>query len=131
MGGAARAEARRGETCALGGLLGVVGLAVVFSVALTLADNTSVSAQARAGAITVEMKNYAFTPITLQAQPGVTVRLLLKNDDSTLHSFTLPAAGVDVSVPPGTEKLAEFIAPAGGAVLARLLRYRSHARIFL
>ena len=113
--GTARAEARPGETWALRGLLGAVGVAVVLSMGLTLAGHTPVPAAAKAGATSVQMKNFAFAPTALLAQPGETVRLVLKNDDSTLHTFTLPAAGVDVSVPPGSERVIEFKAPAPGA----------------
>ena len=45
------------------------------------------------------------------------MRLVVKNDDPALHTFTLPEAGVDVSIPPGSEKLVEFKAPAAGSYL--------------
>jgi len=112
--GTARAEARPGEAWALRGLLGAVGVAVALSLALTLAGRSTVSAAARAGATNVQIKSYAFAPGTLQVQAGETVRLVVHNGDSTLHTFTLPAAGVDVSLAPGAEKVIEFKAPAAG-----------------
>ena len=45
---------------------------------------------------------------------GGRVRLAIKNLDPTLHTLTLPEAGVDVSVSPGSEKIVEFNAPASG-----------------
>ncbi|MEP7356069.1 MAG: cupredoxin domain-containing protein [Anaerolineales bacterium] len=112
--GTGRAKARPGELWALGGLLGVTGAAVLLSVVLTLAGHTSVSAEAKAGATSVQMKDFAFAPGTMQVSPGQTVRLVVRNADATLHTFTLPAAGVDVSVPPGAERVIEFKAPAAG-----------------
>ncbi len=112
--GAGRAKALPGEIWALGGLLGIVGAAVALSVVLTLTGHTSVSAEAKARATSVQMKDFAYAPGALQVSPGATVRLVVVNEDATLHTFTLPAAGVDVSVPPGAEKVIEFTAPAAG-----------------
>ena len=112
--GTGPARARPGELWALRGLLGVMGAAVALSLVLTLMGRTSVSAEAKAGAVSVQMTNFAFAPGTLQVSPGETVRLVVGNEDTTLHTFTLPAAGVDVSVPPGAEKVIEFTAPAAG-----------------
>jgi plastocyanin len=112
--GTGPARARPGELWALRGLLGVMGAAVALSLVLTLMGRTSVSAEAKADAASVQMTNFAFAPGTLQVSPGETVRLVVGNEDTTLHTFTLPAAGVDVSVPPGAEKVIEFTAPAAG-----------------
>jgi plastocyanin len=112
--GTGRVTARPGEVWALRGLLGIVAAAVALSVVLTLIGHTSVSAEAKAGATSVQMKNFAFAPGTLQVSPGASVRLVVLNHDTTLHTFTLPAAGVNVSVPPGAEKVIEFQAPAAG-----------------
>jgi plastocyanin len=72
------------------------------------------SAEAKANALSVEIKSFDFNPNRIQARAGTTVRLVVKNNDPTLHTFTLPQAGVDVSVPPGSERLVEFQAPAPG-----------------
>ena len=110
----ARVDATSTERFALSGLLGLVGLAVLLSIILTLASHTTVSAQVRAGATGVQIKNFAFAPNSVQVKAGDTVRLVVRNDDQTLHTFTLPQAGVNVSVPPGSEKVIEFKAPAAG-----------------
>ncbi len=120
-----RANASNTERLALGTVLAVVAVAVLLSIILTLTSRTGISAQARAGATSVEMKNYAFAPNILQVQAGDTVRLVLKNDDSTLHTFTLPQAGVDVSVPPGSEKVVEFKAPPPGVYLSYCIPHSS------
>jgi len=111
---AVRAQATSAERLALSGLLGVVAVAVLLSLGLTLLGHTVVSAEAKAGATSVEIHNFAYAPDALQVKAGDTVRLVVKNDDQTLHTFTLPQAGVDVSVPPGSEKVIEFKAPVAG-----------------
>ena len=109
-----RPRASRAERFALGIGLGIVALAVTLSGVLTLADQTVVSAEAKADAIEMQLKNFEFTPSILHVRSGENVRLVIKNDDPTLHTLTLPQAGVDVSVPPGSEKIVEFKAPAPG-----------------
>jgi plastocyanin len=112
--GPARPRGTRGERLAVGGLLGLVTLASLLSLGLTLSGRSVVSAAAKTGATSVQLKNYAFAPNWVPVKAGDRVRLVVKNDDQTLHTFTLPAAGVDVSVPPGSEKIIEFTAPAAG-----------------
>jgi plastocyanin len=112
--GTQRAAATSAERLALRGLLGLVAVAVALSLVLTVAGHSTVSAAAKSGATGIQLKNFAFGPDTLQVHAGDTVRLVVRNDDSSLHTFTLPEAGVDVAVPPGSEKLIEFKAPAAG-----------------
>jgi plastocyanin len=112
--GNVRAGSTKVERLVLRGMLGVVALAILLSIGLTLASHTVASAAGKAGATSVQIKNFSFAPHTLQVRAGATVRLVIKNDDATLHTFTLPQAGVDVSVPPGSEKVVEFKAPAAG-----------------
>jgi len=110
-----RAEGTSVERLVLRGVLGVLAVAVLLSIVLTVTSHTVASAAAKAGATSVQIKSFAFTPGSLLASAGGTVRLVVKNDDATLHTFTLPQAGVDVSVPPGSEKVIEFTAPAAGS----------------
>ena len=98
----------------MGGLFGVLVAAIVLSTILTLTSHTTLSAQAKAGATSVQIKNFAFDPNALPVHAGDTVRLVVRNDDSTLHTFHAARCQIDVSVPPGTEKVIEFTAPAGG-----------------
>jgi plastocyanin len=60
----------------------------------------------------MQIKSFAFSPQTWQAKAGEQIRIIAKNDDTTLHTFTFPAGGVDVAIPPGSERLIEFRAPA-------------------
>ncbi len=110
----ARASATSAERLALSVLLGAIALASLFSMILTLTNRTTVSAEAKAGAASVHIKNFSFSPAPLRANAGETVRFVVSNDDASLHTFTLPVAGVDVAIPPGSEKVVEFKAPASG-----------------
>lgn len=109
-----RTRATGTERLALGTVLGVLALAVVLSLALTVTARTTVSAAARTGATSIQVKNFVFSPSTAQAHAGDPVRVVVRNDDTTLHTFTLAAAGVDVAIPPGSERLVEFKLPAAG-----------------
>jgi plastocyanin len=112
--GNARADGTRVERRVVRAMLGVVGMVVVLSMILSLTSHTVATTAAKTGATSVQIKNFAFVPHTLQVRAGDTVRLVIKNDDATLHTFTLPQAGVDVSMPPGSDKVVEFKAPASG-----------------
>ncbi len=107
-----RATATQAESLALKGMLAAVTLVALASLALTATARTTLSAETKANAVSVEIKNFDFNPNRLQVKAGQTARVAVKNNDATLHTFTLPDAGVDVSVPPGSEKLIEFQAPA-------------------
>ncbi len=72
------------------------------------------SSEAKANAISIGIKDFQFSPDHLQVKAGEMVRLVVKNNDTTLHTFTFKEAGVDVSIPPGAERLVEFQAPAPG-----------------
>jgi nitrite reductase (NO-forming) len=110
----ARTAATRAESLAVKLLLALLVLVAAASVALTVSARTTLSAEAKTNALAVEIKSFSFNPNRLQVKAGDTVRIVVKNSDPTLHTFTLPDAGVDVSVPPGSERLVEFRAPRPG-----------------
>jgi plastocyanin len=110
-----RVTATRTETLAVQAILSAVALRAVASLLLTAAARTAVSAQSKAGAIAVQQKDSHFGPDRIQVKTGQPVRVVVRNDDTTLHTFTLDEAGVDVSIPPGAERLVEFNAPSVGS----------------
>lgn len=110
----AQAGATQAQRLALQIILGLTLLLTLLSLALTALARTSLPADLRAGATAMDIKDFAFSLDPLQVAPGDTVRLAVRNDDATLHTFTLPEAGVDVAIPPGAERLIEFQAPAAG-----------------
>ena len=114
---ALRATATSAEALALRTILTATALVAIASLLLTATARTTVSAEAKASAIAVEQKNFLFSPNRIQARAGQTIRVVVKNNDSTLHTFTLNEVGVDVSIPPGSERLIEFKAPASGAFI--------------
>jgi plastocyanin len=112
-----KAEARPagpGEVRVLQGILGAVIVVAVISLALFFAARAPLPAEATAGTTAVPIRHFAFTADTLTVAAGQTVRIAVANGDTSLHTFTLDEAGVDVSIAPGAEKVIEFTAPASG-----------------
>lgn len=97
-------------------ILGATLVTVVVSLALATLARTSLAADVRAGATAIEIKDSAYSLSPLQVATGGTVRLAVRNDDTTLHTFTLPESGVDVAIPAGAERLIEFQAPGKSVV---------------
>jgi plastocyanin len=64
--------------------------------------------------IEVTADNFAFSPVLIQVTPGVEITLVFTNDDSTQHSFTSDALGVDLTVDAGSSDTATFTAPETG-----------------
>lgn len=109
-----RIDVMRSERVGLRAILAALGLIVLASVILTVNARTTLSAETKANAISVGIKNFQFSPDQVQVKAGETVRLAVKNNDTTLHTFSLDAVGVNVSIPPGAERLIEFTTPAAG-----------------
>jgi plastocyanin len=109
-----RASATAAEALVLKVILAGIALLVVLSLVLTATARTTVAAEIKGGALSVEQKNTLFSPDLIHVKAGQTIRIVVKNDDTTLHTFTLDQAGVNVSIPPGAERLIEFQAPASG-----------------
>ena len=102
--GTARVEATAVERNTLRGVAVVVAVLVVVSAIVTLAARDTVQKADRAGAIEVLMKTTEFRTAQLDAKAGETVRLVLKNDDLYIHTFTIDELGIDVTVGPRGEK---------------------------
>lgn len=63
------------------------------------------------GALEVTAANFAFTPTTLEVEPGAEVELTFTNDDTTQHSFTADDLGVDLVLEGSTSESTTFTAP--------------------
>lgn len=108
---------RRGSASATAGVerrtaavtLTVLTLLALASGITTIAGAQTVEAARSDGAIALEMAGYAFAPDTLTVASDD--RLLIHNSDPVLHTFTVPALGIDQVVPPGSDALVEL----GGA----------------
>lgn len=110
-----RLTGTRGEVRVLQATLSIVALLGVFSLVQTALARAPLSTESKAGAVSLAQKNFAFAPAVLDGNAGQMVRVVVRNADATLHTFTLDEAKIDVSIPPGAERLIEFKAPATGA----------------
>ncbi len=93
--------------------MGVVVL-VLLSGVLHLESLESVSADAKAGAIAVGMKDTQFDPTKLTVRAGQPVTLFVKNDDLIVHTFTVHELGINEVVIGGGEKLIAIAASDPG-----------------
>jgi plastocyanin len=94
-------------------------VAAAATVLLVLATGVSVvaaagvdSAQAQAGDLRLTAKDFQFDQTSMTVTDG-TVAVAVTNDDTTRHTFTIDALGVDLNVPPGTTQRVTFGADAG------------------
>jgi heme/copper-type cytochrome/quinol oxidase subunit 2 len=111
---ATQAGATPAQRLAFKVILGLVLALALVSLTLTALARTSLAADVRASATPITIRHGAYPLSPLQVPAEGSVRLAVRNDDAVLHTFTLPEAGVDVSIPPGAERLIEFEAPAAG-----------------
>jgi plastocyanin len=98
----------------------IVAVFIVALIAGTVAQRTSKADVARAGDVTVEMRNTAFLQTTLNAQGG-SISVAVSNDDLFWHTFTIDALHVNVDVPIGANRRVTFNAPPG--------RYEFYCRV--
>ncbi len=123
-----RITATRAESLGLKAVLVALAVLVISSLVLTVAARTPLPAEAKANSVSLDVKSYKFSPDQLRAKAGSTVKLVVKNEDATMHTFTLDAAGVDASLPPGAERLIEFQAPAPARISGTARPTRTQAR---
>ena len=102
--GTGRVEATAVERNALRGVAAVVAVLVVVSAVATLTARDTVEQADRAGTIEVLMKTTEFRTAQLDAKAGETVRLVLRNDDLYIHTFTIDELGIDATIGPRGEK---------------------------
>jgi plastocyanin len=124
---ATRSTPTRSERTAFGAFLAVLAALTVLSGVLTLANRESVSAQAKAGALPVRMKATKFEPERLETRTGQPVRLLVRNSDPGVHSFTIEVLATDVTITPGSERLIEIadVPPGEYAYVCKLFGHEA------
>ena len=97
-------------------MVGAVAVAVValmlLSGSLHIAGLSSVSAVASAGAARVDIEGFDYEPAELRI--GQQVRILVKNHDLPVHTFTIEELDIAVRLVSGSEKLIELPAAAAG-----------------
>lgn len=94
-------------TAALAGLI----LVVTATVSVVAASGVD-SAQAQAGDIRMTTKDFVFDPTRITATGG-SVAVVVTNDDTTRHTFTIDELGVDLNLPPNSTQRVAFAADAG------------------
>ena len=87
---------------------------VVISGIATLAARDTVEDSVRAESIEVLIKTTEFRTETLEAKTGETLRLVLKNDDLYIHTFTIDELSIDATVGPRGEKVLSFVPSKAG-----------------
>ena len=106
--GAARTTAKANERRVFAGITVVVVGLMILSGVLHIVGLESVSAEDKAGALVVDMKNTKFKPDQLEATVGETIRIIVKNRDFAVHTFTLDEMGVDFALLGRGEQLIEI-----------------------
>ncbi len=87
--------------------MALVALAIL-SGTLHIVGLTTVSTQAEAGAIVVEMRNSYLAPDRLEIPVGETTRIVVKNNDFFVHTFEIDELRVKHTVLPFSELLIEL-----------------------
>jgi plastocyanin len=64
--------------------------------------------------VTVTATEFKYDPATINATPGQTINLTVKNTGSVQHTWALAAANVKLTVDPGKSVTQTFTAPAAG-----------------
>jgi plastocyanin len=70
----------------------------------------------RGGKTEVELDDFYFEPTVLHGKPGQTVKLELKNEGQTEHTFTIDSQSVDQELGPGEEAEVDVKFPKSGVV---------------
>ena len=122
--GTSRTAATRAERRAAGAIVMVLLGLVILSGILHIAGRTTVSTEAKAGAVVVEMRNSYLAPERLELRVGETTRILVKNNDFFVHTFEINELGVEHTVLPFSELLISLRPTNTGA-----FTYRSESRM--
>lgn len=111
-----RTEASRTEQLVDRSALGLVVLALIVSLALWMTGRSTVDAAAAEGLPEIGIANFEFDgPATATAVDGQ-VDLVVRNPDAFVHTFTVDALGVDVTLLPGSSEVVSFAAAAGDTI---------------
>jgi uncharacterized cupredoxin-like copper-binding protein len=103
----------------------IAGTSLVGGVALA-AKNPPVSLQGKvtnkgektvkSGKISVEADDFYFRPTFGKSKLGSTVKVSLKNEGKTQHTFTIPSLGIDTVLDPGKKATVDVTLPTDGAL---------------
>ena len=106
--GTVRTVSSRAERRTFGAIAVALLALSVLSGSLHIAGLTTVSAEAEAGAIVVELRNSYLAPSQLEIPVGETARIVVKNNDFFVHTFEIEELGVKHTILPFSELLIEL-----------------------
>ena len=86
-------------------LAAVIAVIAVISLVLTIANIGDVSEAEAQGAVVLVAKEAEFDLKMIEATPGEPLRILLRNDDPAMHTFTIDDLDIDVKMGPWTEEI--------------------------
>jgi len=105
------------EDRAIGGIIAALGVLAVGSAAFTfLGQETVGDDEAATADLVVELKDFEFDDDD-GYEVGAATTILVKNSDPLLHTFTIDALDIDITLNPGSEKLVSIPAEPGEYVL--------------
>ncbi|HEY7268796.1 MAG TPA: cupredoxin domain-containing protein [Dehalococcoidia bacterium] len=87
----------------------------VISAILTVTNKETVSAADAQGAIVITANKAKWSTDTIDSSSSGTLKLLIKNSDPYLHTFTVKDLNMDFKLKPGSEKLIELKSPLAGS----------------
>src|SRR5262249_21949045 len=76
--------------------------------------NNKGTASAAGGSISVSLGDFFFQPTFIDATPGSTLTVSLKNAGQNTHTFTIDGAGVDKQLSPGQSAQVTVTVPKSG-----------------
>jgi plastocyanin len=86
------------------------------TVAGVQANDHGTKTASSSGKTEVELDDFYFEPTVIRGKPGAKVRLELKNEGTTEHTFTIDSQGVNQDLQPGDEAEVTVTIPKSGAV---------------
>jgi plastocyanin len=86
------------------------------TVAGVQANDHGTKTASSSGKTEVELDDFYFEPTVIRGKPGAKVRLELKNEGTTEHTFTIDSQGVNQDLQPGDEAEVTVTIPKSRAV---------------
>lgn len=92
-------------------LTAIAIVAVLVSACGGGAGGSTTGGGAAAQNVSVTATEFKFDPATINATPGQTINLTVKNNGTTQHTWVLPQANVKMTIDPGKSVTQTFTAP--------------------